>query len=88
MTIARIAEAANVSYATAWRIINNQPCKSEEAIEKVRRAMTQLGYDGAARAMQRRYSCRTPGGWVGEPIGNGCSARSVSPRRYDLRYKS
>jgi LacI family transcriptional regulator len=63
MTIARIAEAANVSYATAWRIINNQPCKSEEAIEKVRRAMSQLGYDSAARAMQRRG--RRPAGTEG-----------------------
>lgn len=63
MTIARIAEAANVSYATAWRIINNQPCKSEEAIEKVRRAMSQLGYDGAARAMQKRG--RKPAGAEG-----------------------
>jgi LacI family transcriptional regulator len=54
MTIARIAEAAKVSYATAWRVINNQPCKSEEAIAAVRRAMHQLGYDGEAKAQQRR----------------------------------
>src|SRR3954470_12812552 len=63
MTIARIAEAANVSYATAWRIINNQPCKSEEAIEKVRRAMSQLGYNSTVRALQRRG--RRPAGAEG-----------------------
>ncbi len=45
MSIARVAQAANVSYATAWRIINNQPCGSEEAIAAVREAMGQLGYD-------------------------------------------
>jgi LacI family transcriptional regulator len=44
MSITRIAQAANVSYATAWRIINNRPCSSEEAIAAVRRAMGQLGY--------------------------------------------
>src|SRR3954452_9516688 len=54
MTIARVAEAAKVSYATAWRVINNQPCKSEEAIAAVRRAMHQLGYTDEARAQQRR----------------------------------
>jgi DNA-binding LacI/PurR family transcriptional regulator len=50
MSIARVAQAANVSYATAWRIINNQPCGSEEAIAAVRRAMGVLGYEpGATR---------------------------------------
>jgi DNA-binding LacI/PurR family transcriptional regulator len=44
MSITRIAEAANVSYATAWRIINNRPCSSQEAVAAVRRAMGQLGY--------------------------------------------
>src|SRR3954468_18772128 len=45
MSITRIAEAAKVSYATAWRIINNQPCSSEQAVTAVRAAMGQLGYD-------------------------------------------
>src|SRR5690348_695207 len=53
MTIARIAQAANVSYATAWRIINNQPCKSEEAVAAVRRAMSKLGYDGQSKTEKR-----------------------------------
>src|SRR5437763_1928597 len=44
MSITRIAKAANVSYATAWRIINNRPCSSEEAIAAVRRVMGQLNY--------------------------------------------
>jgi len=45
MSIARVAQAANVSYATAWRIINNQRGGSEEAIAAVREAMGVLGYD-------------------------------------------
>ena len=44
MSITRVAQAANVSYATAWRIINNRPCSSEQAIAAVKRAMGQLGY--------------------------------------------
>jgi DNA-binding LacI/PurR family transcriptional regulator len=48
MSITRIAETANVSYATAWRIINNQPCASVEAVKAVRKAMGELGYDPAA----------------------------------------
>src|SRR4051812_33340256 len=55
MTIARVAEAAKVPYATAWRIINNQPCRSQESIDKVRLAMNQLGYNSAPnRTVQRR----------------------------------
>ena len=54
MSIARIAEAANVSYATAWRIINNHPCGSEAAVAAVKQAMGKLGYDpGAARRRGR-----------------------------------
>jgi DNA-binding LacI/PurR family transcriptional regulator len=50
MSIARVAEAANVSYATAWRIINNQPCGSEETVRAVKQAMGRLGYEpGASR---------------------------------------
>src|SRR5687768_17131441 len=45
MSITRVAQAANVSYATAWRIINNQPCSSEQAVAAVREAMGQLGYE-------------------------------------------
>jgi DNA-binding LacI/PurR family transcriptional regulator len=45
MSIARIAQAANVSYATAWRIINNHPCSSDAAIRAVKRAMRQIGYE-------------------------------------------
>src|SRR5207253_9188259 len=45
MSITRVAKAANVSYATAWRIINNRPCSSVQAVTAVRQAMGQLGYD-------------------------------------------
>jgi DNA-binding LacI/PurR family transcriptional regulator len=45
MSITRVAQAAKVSYATAWRIINNQPCSSEQAVTAVREAMGQLGYE-------------------------------------------
>src|ERR671912_169088 len=45
MSITRVAQAAKVSYATAWRIINNQPCSSEQAVAAVREAMGQLGYE-------------------------------------------
>src|SRR5215218_4131703 len=55
MSILRIARAANVSYATAWRIINNHPCASEEAVTAVKEAMGQMGYDpGVARKRGRR----------------------------------
>src|SRR5687767_1284270 len=53
MSIVRVAEAANVSYATAWRIINNQPGGSEEAVEAVRVAMVQIGY-APGNKMRRR----------------------------------
>ena len=53
MSIMRIAQAANVSYATAWRIINNKTCSSQEAVAAVRRAMGQLGYDPAANGPKR-----------------------------------
>jgi LacI family transcriptional regulator len=58
MSITRIAEAAKVSYATAWRIINNQPCSSEQAVAAVRAAMGQLGYD--PNAAKRRGRGRRP----------------------------
>src|SRR4051812_24504127 len=45
MSITRIAQAANVSYATAWRVINNHPCSSEEVVAAVKQAMGKLGYD-------------------------------------------
>src|SRR5207249_3885143 len=54
MSITRIAEAANVSYATAWRIINNRPCGSQEAVAAVRRAVGQLGYTPNANGRGRR----------------------------------
>src|SRR5215208_3807109 len=55
MSIVRVAEAANVSYATAWRIINNQPGGSEEAVAAVREAMEQIGFaPGKARKRGRR----------------------------------
>jgi DNA-binding LacI/PurR family transcriptional regulator len=55
MSIVRIAQAANVSYATAWRIINNQPAGSEAAVAAVREAMNRLGYEpNAARKRGRR----------------------------------
>src|SRR5581483_3247766 len=51
MSIARVAHAANVSYTTAWRIINNQSCRSPEAVAAVRQAMSRIGY---SRAESRR----------------------------------
>ena len=55
MSIVRVAQAANVSYATAWRIVNNQPCNSEQAVSAVRAAMEQLGYEpGRSRRRGRR----------------------------------
>src|SRR4051794_4511885 len=55
MSIVRVAQAANVSYATAWRIINNQPGGSREAVQAVKEAMAQLGYEPAiARRRGRR----------------------------------
>jgi LacI family transcriptional regulator len=53
MSITRIAEAANVSYATAWRILNNRPCSSEGAIQAVHKAVRQIGYEPAARGQRR-----------------------------------
>ncbi|MGB7161445.1 MAG: LacI family DNA-binding transcriptional regulator [Tepidisphaeraceae bacterium] len=53
MSITRVAQAANVSYATAWRIINNQPCSSEQAVAAVREAMGQLGYEPATNGKRR-----------------------------------
>jgi DNA-binding LacI/PurR family transcriptional regulator len=44
MSISQIAQAAKVSYATAWRIINNRPCRSEEAVAAVRAAMSRYSY--------------------------------------------
>lgn len=44
MSIQQIAKEANVSYATAWRIINNRPCRSEDSIRAVREAMKRIGY--------------------------------------------
>ena len=44
MSIAHVAQAAHVSYATAWRIINNQPCRSAQAVRAVREAVSRLGY--------------------------------------------
>ncbi len=53
MSITRIAEAANVSYATAWRILNNRPCSSEGAIQAVHRAVRQIGYEPVATGQRR-----------------------------------
>jgi LacI family transcriptional regulator len=47
-SITRIAEAANVSYTTAWRIINNRPCGSEDAVAKVKAAMQKMNYQPQA----------------------------------------
>src|SRR5438477_11491828 len=44
MSITRVAQVANVSYATAWRIINNHPCSSQQAVAAVKEAMGRLGY--------------------------------------------
>jgi len=55
MSIVRVAQAANVSYATAWRIINNQPCGSQQAVAAVKEAISRLGYEPtAARKRGRR----------------------------------
>ena len=53
MSIARVAEAANVSYATAWRIIHNRPCSSSTAIKAVKRAVRQVGYEPSQVATRR-----------------------------------
>jgi DNA-binding LacI/PurR family transcriptional regulator len=53
MSITRIAEAANVSYATAWRILNKRPVSSEGAIEAVHRAVRQIGYEPAPAGPRR-----------------------------------
>src|SRR5688500_13711277 len=45
MSIVAVARAAKVSYATAWRIINNQPGGSDEAVAAVREAMEHLNYE-------------------------------------------
>ncbi len=54
MSILEIAEQARVSYATAWRIINNQPCRSEEAVRAVRAAMGRIGYVPDGKRGRRR----------------------------------
>src|SRR5438309_1900762 len=55
MSISQIAEAAKVSYATAWRIINNRPCRSEQAVAAVRAAMNRMGYvPGGVNGTSRR----------------------------------
>ncbi|MEA2734923.1 MAG: LacI family transcriptional regulator, purine nucleotide synthesis repressor [Humisphaera sp.] len=55
MSIVRVAQAANVSYATAWRIINNHPCGSQRAVAAVKEAISRLGYEPtAARKRGRR----------------------------------
>jgi LacI family transcriptional regulator len=54
MSIVRIAQAANVSYATAWRIINNQPCGSEQAVAAVKEAMGKLGYERGSSKRGRK----------------------------------
>src|SRR4051794_1500509 len=54
MSISRVAQAANVSYATAWRIINNRPCSSEQAVAAVKRAMGQLGYKPTPEGASKR----------------------------------
>src|SRR5438552_8490324 len=61
MSIARVAQAANVSYATAWRIINNQPCSSQEAVAAVKRAMGQIGYSPVNGTAGRRRGRRPKG---------------------------
>lgn len=45
MSISLVAKMANVPYATAWRIINNQPVGSPEAMEAVQAAMQSIKYD-------------------------------------------
>src|SRR5437763_11873001 len=44
MSISQIAREAKVPYATAWRIINNRPCRSEHAVHAVRAAIARVGY--------------------------------------------
>jgi DNA-binding LacI/PurR family transcriptional regulator len=50
MSITRVAKIANVPYATAWRVINQQPVGSSEAVEAVQAAMKRIQYvPGKAR---------------------------------------
>jgi LacI family transcriptional regulator len=44
MSIALIAQSANVPYATAWRVINNRPVSSPAAVEAVQAAMRRMKY--------------------------------------------
>jgi DNA-binding LacI/PurR family transcriptional regulator len=44
MSISQIAREAKVPYATAWRIINNRPCRSPEAVHAVKAAIARVGY--------------------------------------------
>ena len=44
MSITRVAQLANVPYATAWRVINNRPVGSAAAVEAVKAAMRRMQY--------------------------------------------
>ena len=85
MSIARVAEAANVSYATAWRIINNRPCSSETAIKAVKRAVREVGYEpsrGANGGTAAGANGATPPGTArrGRPVKmmDGIRTRNVA----------
>src|SRR5271170_6529597 len=56
MSIVEIAEAAKVSYSTAWRIVNDQPCRSPQAVKAVRAAIDRIGYVPDGRRGRRRKS--------------------------------
>src|SRR5271155_3229816 len=54
MSLVEIAEAAKVSYSTAWRIVNDQPCRSPQAVKAVRAAINRIGYTPDGRRGRRR----------------------------------
>jgi LacI family transcriptional regulator len=54
MSITEIAQAAKVSYSTAWRIVNDQPCRSPQAVKAVRAAISRIGYVPDGRRGRRR----------------------------------
>jgi DNA-binding LacI/PurR family transcriptional regulator len=58
MSIQEVAQIAGVPYATTWRVINQSPGVSAEAITAVRKAMEQTGYTVGERRRNGRGTAR------------------------------
>lgn len=58
MTIAKVAEEAAVSYAAAWRVINDVPGVSSESRRAVLAAIERVGFDQQGRRRHRRSASR------------------------------